>query len=142
MKFIQLFTFICCLGAALCYAETSSTTTLSNTEKTMPNQIAPVAHQVYFWLKNPGSQEDQAKLIEGIKTLSAIEQVRGVHIGIPASTEKREVVDNSYAVSELLFFDNAADEHAYQIHPIHKAFVENYSHLWSKVVVYDSLKVK
>jgi Stress responsive A/B Barrel Domain len=133
MKFV---TFIFCLIAAVCHADTSKT------EKTMPTQIAPLAHQVYFWLKNPESKEDQAKLIEGIKTLAAIPQVKGLHIGVPASTEKRDVVDNSYSASELLFFDNAADEHAYQIHPIHQAFVDNYSHLWSKVVVYDSVSVK
>jgi Stress responsive A/B Barrel Domain len=133
MKFV---TFIFCLIATVCYADTSKT------EKPMPTQIAPLAHQVYFWLKNPDSKEDQAKLIEGIKTLAAIPQVKGLHIGVPASTEKRDVVDNSYSASELLFFDNAADEHAYQIHPIHQAFVDNYSHLWSKVVVYDSVSVK
>ena len=115
---------------------------ISSSEKPMPTQIAPLAHQVYFWLKNPDSKEDQAKLIEGIKTLAAIPQIKGLHIGVPASTEKRDVVDNSYSASELLFFDNAADEHAYQIHPIHQAFVDNYSHLWSKVVVYDSVSVK
>lgn len=128
-----------CLLSIMTFADTHKT---SVAEKHMPKQIAPLAHQVYFWLKHPNSKEDQAKLIEGIKTLAAIEQVRGIHIGVPASTEKRDVVDNSYAVSELLFFDNAADEHAYQVHPIHTAFVENYSHLWSKVVVYDSVATK
>jgi hypothetical protein len=130
---------ILCLLSVMTYADNHK---ISTAEKPMPTQIAPLAHQVYFWLKNPDSKEDQAKLIEGIKTLAAIKEVRGIHIGVPASTEKRDVVDNSYAVSELLFFDNAADEHAYQIHPIHKAFVDNYSHLWSKVVVYDSVSVK
>lgn len=133
---MKLVTFIFCLIAAVCHADTPKT------EKAMPHQIAPLAHQVYFWLKNPGSKEDQAKLIEGIKTLAAIPQIKGLHIGVPASTEKRDVVDNSYSASELLFFDNAADEHAYQIHPIHQAFVDNYSHLWSKVVVYDSVSIK
>lgn len=128
-----------CLLSFFTFADSNKT---SAVEKPMPTQIAPLAHQVYFWLKNPDSKEDQAKLIEGIKTLAAIEQIRGLHIGVPASTEKRDVVDNSYAVSELLFFDNADDEHAYQIHPVHQAFVENYSYLWSKVVVYDSVSVK
>lgn len=124
---------ILCIFSAICFADSSKT------EKPMPTPIAPLAHQVYFWLKNPDSKEDQQKLLEGIKTLAAIPQIKGMHIGVPASTEKRDVVDNSYSASELLFFDNAADEHAYQVHPIHKAFVENYSHLWSKVVVYDSV---
>jgi hypothetical protein len=136
---MKWFVFILGLLSVMTYADNNK---ISTTEKSMPTQIAPLVHQVYFWLKNPESKEDRAKLIEGIKTLAAIEQVRGIHIGVPASTEKRDVVDISYAVSELLFFDNAADEHAYQIHPIHKAFVENYSHLWNKVVVYDSVSVK
>lgn len=76
---------------------------ISSSEKPMPTQIAPLAHQVYFWLKNPDSKEDQQKLIEGIKTLAAIPQIKGLHIGVPASTEKREVIDNTYAASELLF---------------------------------------
>lgn len=136
---MKWFALILGLLSVITYADNNK---ISTAEKSMPTQIAPLAHQVYFWLKNPDSKEDKAKLIEGIKTLAAIEQVQGIHIGIPASTEKRDVVDNSYAVSELLFFNNAADEHAYQIHPIHKAFVDNYSHLWSKVVVYDSVSVK
>jgi len=27
----------------------------------------------------------------------------------------------------------------YQSHPIHLAFIENYQHLWKKVVVYDGI---
>jgi len=105
----------------------------------MSNQIASVAHQVYFWLKNPDSKEDQQKLLAGIKSLAAIPQIKGLHIGVPASTEKRDVIDYSYSASELLFFDTVEDEQAYQVHPLHQAFVENYSHLWSKVVVFDSI---
>ncbi len=97
-----------------------------------------LAHHVFFWLKNPGSKEDLNKLIEGLKTLKKIETVRSIHIGVPASTEKRPVVDSSYSASELIFFDDVAGEEAYQVHPIHKKFVEDCSHLWEKVVVYDS----
>jgi hypothetical protein len=39
----------------------------------------------------------------------------------------------------MMFFNNTQDQDIYQVHPIHKAFVENYSHLWDKVVVYDML---
>ena len=96
-------------------------------------------HHVFFWLKNPTSKEDQAKLIEGVKSLSKIETIRQLYIGVPASTEKRDVVDNSYAVSELIFFDDVAGQNIYQDHPIHKKFIADYSHLWEKVVVYDSM---
>lgn len=98
-------------------------------------------HHVFFWLKNPDSEADRAALIAGIKALGAIETVRAIHVGIPASTEKREVVDNSYHVSELLCFDDVEGQDIYQVHPLHQEFVEKYSHLWSKVVVYDTLAV-
>ncbi|WP_041521570.1 Dabb family protein [Gilvimarinus agarilyticus] len=105
------------------------------------SNLPPVVHKVYFWLKNPDSAEDREQLIAGLKSLGAINEVKGIHIGVPASTEQRDVVDNSYQVSELLLFNSAADQDAYQIDPIHEKFVEQCSHLWSKVVVYDSIAV-
>lgn len=105
----------------------------------MQQTSSRVVHHVFFWLKNPGLEADRKQLIEGLKTLSAIKEVKDLLIGTPASTEKREVVDNSYDVSELMYFDSAKEQDAYQVHPIHKAFVKKYSHLWEKVVVYDML---
>ena len=105
------------------------------------NSKKQLAHHVFFWLKNRDSKEDLAKLIEGLKTLSKIETVRKLHIGVPASTELRPVVDASYSASELIFFDDVAGQDAYQVHPIHKKFVEQYSHLWEKVIVYDSIEI-
>jgi hypothetical protein len=96
-----------------------------------------LVHHVFFWLKNAGSAEDRDKLIEGLKTLATIKSVAKLHIGVPASTEKREVVDNSWQVSELMFFENEAAQKTYQDHPIHQDFIKNYGHLWQKVVVYD-----
>lgn len=104
-------------------------------------RLPKLMHKVFFWLKNPDSREDRDALIAGLKTLAAIETVRGIHIGMPASTEQRDVVDNSYQVSELLMFDSAEDQDAYQVDPIHQKFVRDCSHLWEKVVVYDSISV-
>src|SRR5690606_37906599 len=56
----------------------------------------PVVHHVFFWLKNPDSSEDLAKLLAGLRTLAGIDTVRGIHIGVPADTEQRGVVDGSY----------------------------------------------
>lgn len=98
----------------------------------------PVVHHVFFWLKNPNSKEDLAKLIAGVKSLSKIPTVKELRVGVPARTEKREVVDNSWAVSELMFFSDLAGEEAYQIHPIHLEFIKNCSPLWDKVIVYDA----
>jgi hypothetical protein len=104
---------------------------------TSPEKRGGIIHHVFFWLKNPDSAEDKAKLIAGLQSLRKIKQIRKLHVGVPASTEKRDVVDNSYQVSELMFFNNLADQKTYQDHPIHQKFIADCSNLWSKVVVYD-----
>ena len=95
-------------------------------------------HHVYFWLKNSGNKEDKAKLIEGLKKLSKVRTIKNLYIGQPAAT-RREVIDSSYDVSWLLFFDNAADQDSYQTDPVHLKFVEECATLWTKVTVYDSI---
>lgn len=102
---------------------------------------ATLVHHVFFTLKNPGSAADREQLIAGLRTLGGIEVVRGIHIGVPAPTEQRDVVDSGYDVSEILLFDSVADQKTYQDHPVHQAFVAKCSHLWGKVVVYDTLRV-
>lgn len=100
----------------------------------------PIVHHVFFWLKNPDSKTDRDQLIAGVKTLAKIPTVRKLHVGIAASTEKREVVDNSWAVSELMFFSDLEGQSTYQTHPLHLEFIKNHSHLWDKVVVYDVIE--
>jgi len=97
-------------------------------------------HHVYFWLKNSDSKEDKAKLIEGLKKLSKVKTIKMFHIGQPADTN-REVIDRSYAISWLTMFKNKADQDSYQSDPIHLDFIRDYAHLWSKVIVYDSVDV-
>ncbi len=103
------------------------------------NEATKVVHHVFFWLKAPADAAMQAQLMEGLKTLKAIPQVQKLMIGRPASTLSRDVVDNSYHVSELMYFNSTEDQDSYQSHPIHKAFVEKCSMLWERVVVYDML---
>ncbi len=106
-------------------------------EPSNEDKSGQVVHHVFFWLKNPDSEADKQKLIEGLNTLRKIEEVKELQIGVPASTLEREVVDNSFQVSELMIFENVEAQDAYQVHPDHQAFIEKYSHLWEKVVVYD-----
>lgn len=114
-------------------------TAFTNPNKKKKMNKAPLVHHVFFWLKNPDSKEDLAKLIAGVKSLEKIETIRSIHVGVPASTEKRDVVDNSYSVSELMFFDDTAGQKTYQDHPIHQKFIADCSHLWERVVVYDTI---
>lgn len=102
-------------------------------------QMTGLVHVVHFWLKNPGSAADRDMLINGLKTLAAVPSVRALHVGVPASTEQRDVVDSSFDVAEVMVFDDVEGQNAYQVHPLHLAFVEQHSHLWSKVIVRDSV---
>ena len=97
-------------------------------------------HHVYFWLKNTDSKTDKDKLVEGLKKLSNIKTIQNFHIGKPANTI-REVVESGYAVSWFVQFANGKDEESYQTNPIHLKFIEECSHVWSKVIVYDSVDV-
>ena len=100
-------------------------------------QSGQIIHHVFFWLNNPDSESDKQQLIEGLNTLGSIDEVKVLLVGTPASTIKREVVDNSFDVSELMIFDSVEAQDAYQVHPMHTEFVQSYSHLWERVVVYD-----
>lgn len=131
-------TFIASAVALTASAVTASALPTIPMEKKDKKQLA---HHVFFWLKNPESTADRDKLIEGLRTLAKIETIKKLHIGIPASVEKRDVVDSSYHVSELMFFDDVAGQNTYQVHPIHQKFIADYGHLWSKVIVYDAMEV-
>ncbi len=98
-------------------------------------------HHVFFWLKDAGSIADRDKLVEGLTKLSTVKTIKDFHIGKPADTN-RDVIERGYAISWLVKFDTAAGQESYQTDPIHLKFIEECSHVWSKVVVYDSVDVK
>lgn len=98
-----------------------------------------VVHHVFFYLKYPQSVQDKNELKEGLKTLESIKEVKELLVGEPASTVQREVVVSDWHVSEIIYFESIEDQDAYQVDPIHQRFVENYGHLWEKVVVYDTI---
>ena len=98
-----------------------------------------LVHHVYFWLKEPKNEAHKKQLIKALNDLLKVETIKMSHIGYPAGTESRDVVDHSYSVSYMVLFDDRAGQDAYQVHPIHTKFVEDNQHLWNKVVVYDSI---
>ncbi len=93
-------------------------------------------HNVFFWLKEKDNEEARQALLTGIKSLEAIESIKSVYIGTPAST-RRPVIDATYDFAEILVFDDEAGHDVYQVHPLHTKFVEECKHLWEKVVIYD-----
>ena len=94
-------------------------------------------HHVFFWL-NDNNDSNRTQLIEGLQKLSSVATIQQFHIGVPAATD-RGVIDNSYSVSWMLLFGSAEDQDSYQVDPIHVDFVKTCSHLWNKVVVFDSI---
>lgn len=98
-----------------------------------------LAHHVFFWLKEPNNPDVRKTFESALKELRNVPTIKLAHIGVPAGTESRDVVDHSYTYCMLTFFDSQEGQDAYQVHPIHEAFVAQNNHLWSKVVVYDSI---
>lgn len=94
-------------------------------------------HTVYFWLKEKDNNEHAELLYAGLKSLATIKEVKYAYVGKPANTD-REVIDRSYDFSITFIFENKVDQDVYQDHPDHHVFINNCSHLWQKVQVYDA----
>lgn len=112
------------------------------TKRTMAGEVKitnALVHHVYFWLKEPKNTAHKKQLVKSLNELLNIKTIKVSHIGFPAETESRDVVDHSYSVSYMVMFDSKADQDAYQVDPIHTKFVEDNQHLWNKVIVYDSV---
>lgn len=98
-----------------------------------------LVHHVFFWLNEPENEAHKKQLVEALNKLIKVKTIKLSHIGFPADTEQRDVVDHSYSVSYMAMFDNKEDQASYQVDPIHLKFVEENQYLWKKVVVYDSI---
>ncbi len=92
-------------------------------------------HHVFFYA---APDADHEALRAGIETLTKIEAIHQSHIGVPAATD-RPVIERGYTFSWLAIFETSEAEAVYQTHPIHLEFIKNCAHLWSRVVVYDSI---
>ena len=99
----------------------------------------PFVHHVFFWLNNPEDPEDRAEFEKGIQELLEVPQIKSYHVGEPAATAHRDVVDGSYTYSYMVFFEDKESHDTYQEHPIHQEFIDEYKHLWEKVKVYDAV---
>ena len=100
-----------------------------------------LVHHVFFWLKEPNNPAVRKQFEKALDDLRKVPSIKFSHIGVPAGTESRDVVDHSYTYSMITFFDSQEGQDAYQIDPLHVKFVEENNHLWNKVVVYDTVDV-
>ncbi|MCX2585273.1 MULTISPECIES: Dabb family protein [unclassified Pedobacter] len=96
-----------------------------------------IAHHVLFWLKADMTETEKAAFRKSLETLEQIEEVKTFHLGTPAPIE-RAVVDSSYTFSLLLLFEDLAGHDVYQVHPLHKAFLDEFKVYFEKVIIYDA----
>ena len=97
-----------------------------------------LVHTVFFWLRDNLSNEERAAFLDGVKTLQEIPDAATTHVGTPAATEPRPVIDRSYDVGLTVICEDIPSHDRYQEHPIHLAFIEQCSQYWDRVVVYDA----
>jgi len=97
-----------------------------------------LVHTVYFWLKPDLTPAQRAEFQRGVESLGTIKAVDKFYIGTPAATEKRPVIDHSFSVGITVVCKDVAAEKAYQVDPIHLAFVNSCKAFWTRVQVYDS----
>ena len=96
-----------------------------------------IAHHVLFWLKADVTEDQKLAFRKSLATLENIEVVKTFHIGTPAPIE-RAVVDTTYTFSLLLIFEDMAGHDVYQVHPLHKAFLDEFKIYFEKVIIYDA----
>jgi len=96
-------------------------------------------HHVYFWLKEEFKTEENISSFEkGLSRLVMLDQVIRGGYGKPAGTEQREVSESSYDYCLYLSFDNLDKHDAYQVHPKHDEFLEDFKEQWERVMVMDT----
>ncbi|HTO03732.1 MAG TPA: Dabb family protein [Opitutus sp.] len=97
-----------------------------------------LVHTVYFWLKPELTPAQRADFRAGVESLAGIAAVEAVYVGTPAATEKRPVIDDTYSVALTVLCKDLAAQNAYQIDPLHLAFVNTFKTFWSRVQIYDA----
>ena len=97
-----------------------------------------LVHTVYFWLKPELTAEQRAAFRGGVESLGGISSVEKIYVGTPAKTEKRPIIDDSYSVALTVLCRDVAAHDAYQVDPIHLAFVNQFKTFWTRVQIYDA----
>jgi hypothetical protein len=97
-----------------------------------------LVHSVLFWLKPEITVEQRSEFRRALETLQGISSVDAVYIGTPAATAKRPTIDASYSFALTVLCRDVAAHDAYQVDPLHKAFVAKCSAWWTRVQIYDA----
>lgn len=135
MRIIPLFLLACLLFTGCQQEEVKDI----EIEKVIDGDAEPgVVHTVFFWMNEDVDAAATQEFKDALMELEAVPSVKRMFVGPAAATADREVTDNSFDYSLILWFDDVEGQNAYQVHPIHTAFAEGQGPKFSKVVVYDS----
>jgi len=97
-----------------------------------------LVHSVYFWMKDGLSDADRAEFRKGLESLAGVRSAEAVYVGTPAATPKRPIIESSYDFALTVLCKNLAAQEAYQVDPLHKAFVAAHSTKWKKLTIFDA----
>jgi len=97
-----------------------------------------LVHAVFFYLKPGLTAAQRADFRRGVESLAGIKSVEKIYIGAPAKTEKRPIIDTSYDLALTVLCRDVAAHDAYQVDPIHLAFVDTFKTFWTRVQIYDA----
>ncbi len=96
-----------------------------------------IIHSVYFQLKPSATSQEIGKMHLALEELSRIPGVRILGVGRPADVPQRPVLCSDYTLALILATDSVETLQAYQDHPIHLDFLQDYKDLWVSVRVFD-----
>jgi len=105
-------------------------------------QPTTIVHVVNFWLKKELREKEKKNFVGFFEELRKIDVIKTLNYGVPAPTNPRPVVDNSFDYTLIVTFKNLKDITIYETHPIHLKAIEKYQHLWTKVMVKDTSIIK
>ncbi len=136
-KFLKASSLVLAGSGSLGYHATNAKSRRVSIDKNAKKGM--LLHSVYFWVKDDVSEQKKKDFEQGLTDLvSNVKEVSKAEIGVPASTDDRGVVDLSFAFALIVWFKDIGDHNIYQEHAAHKKFIEDFSSLWEKVIVYDS----
>ncbi len=96
-------------------------------------------HTVIFYLRPDLSEAQKQEFrSEGLASLGKISSVQQLHVGAPAAIPPRPVVDLSFSFAITALFADVAGHNAYQVDPLHLAFLARFKGYWTRVQIYDA----
>lgn len=96
-------------------------------------------HSVYFWLQSSLDEQQINEFATALEGLKSIKSAEAVYVGTPSTAvADRPVIEKGYSYALTVVFKDIESHNAYQVDPIHTAFLETYKPMFEKVCVFDA----